>query len=622
MSHLPLSTEPTPLRQVVRRMGRLLRDTEGSSSLIERFDLLTQLLACKAEVDRGELPDCFADGHALRAGYAALVRRWPERFRGHTTLRASDPTLTQLAALIGPLPAGPDLGLVYEEVIRNTFDKGENQQFFTPRSIIELMVAFVRPYLRGRVCDPCCGTGGFLRGAARDGVELFGAEVDERLAWAAGLNLLLHGAPATVRHLPGPGSLGPGLADWAGTMDVILTNPPFGSDFSDPAHLSDFQLGRNHAHRRRGVLFVERCLELLRPGGVMACVLDDGVLNGAGNTDVRALIRARADVLAVVSLPEVTFMPYASVKTSILVLQRRIGPVLARPTFFAQASEVGRRTSGEALYRVEHNRLVADDDLPVVEQAWGRFCAGAPAVGSGRVLAFAATLPRRPTERLDLPFHHPARAQAQAALAGTPYPVLRVEQLCTVRSTSRDPDTELTDEEFPYYGLAHIEAHTGHVHPQILTGSALRSTVARVEAGDLLFARMRPELRKICRAPVAGYASAECLVLVPRADAVGQPLMRPDLLEVLFRSELVYGQVIHAVTGIGRPRLSRAAILAVRLPVPPPDVQDQLWARFSTQMADADTLDTDAAHLHARAAHARQSAIVALATALVGPAAS
>src|SRR5437763_9019389 len=108
----------------------------------------------------------------------------------------------------------------------------------------------------------------------------------------------MHGAcDFDVQHVPGAGSLGPQVRRYFGRVDAILTNPPFGSDLSDRDVLGGFELGKSRTSRRRGVLFVERCLDPLRPGGSLAIDLDDGVPNGPSNADARRLILERADPL-------------------------------------------------------------------------------------------------------------------------------------------------------------------------------------------------------------------------------------------------------------------------------------------------------------------------------------
>jgi hypothetical protein len=122
----------------------------------------------------------------------------------------------------------------------------------------------------------------------------------------------------------------------------------------------------------------------------------------------------------------------------------------------------------------------------------------------------------------------------------------------------------------------------------------LKSSVKRFAANDILFAKMRPELRKVCLVPAGideGYASAECLVLVPRYDeGTGEPLIIPELLAILLRSDLAYGQIVHLVSGIGRPRLSKAAVLNVRLPCPPATEQRRLLELYRRSEDASQTL--------------------------------
>ena len=142
------------------------------------------------------------------------------------------------------------------------------------------------------------------------------------------------------------------------------------------------------------------------------------------------------------------------------------------------------------------------------------------------------------------------------------------------------PSDDLLEEEITYIGLANIESGTGACSPVMVSGGSLKSSVKRFVAGDVLYAKMRPALRKACLVGndiPEGFTSAECLVLRPKADpCTGNPTMLPALLAILLRSDLVYGQVVHLVTGIGRPRVSPKAILDVQLPIPPLTEQRRL----------------------------------------------
>jgi protein-L-isoaspartate O-methyltransferase len=620
----------------VRQLNNALRDAEPGSNIIERFDELTKLLYCRqmaARLDprpegaklllsgRSLNEDAECAAKAVRSFYAQLVARneplFPERFR---ELRLSSTTIARcveaLASINLDMYSDDVKGLAYEETIKNTFDKGDNQQFFTPRHVVSFMCELLADEIKGRVCDPACGTGGFLLGALHQAaahnetLALAGFEIDERLAWATRMNLLMHGAKDfDVRCLPGGGSLDVGLSGVYGTIDVILTNPPFGSSVTAPDVLEQLELGRGRKSRRRGVLFVERCLDLLKPGGTVAIILDDGVLNGPVNKDVRELILRRSTVEAVVSVPETAFMPYASVKTSILVLRKHRPRDKRRPgtTFFARAEEVGRRQNGEPLVRAASGHVSElDSDLPQILTQWRmRHVAGANDGWSSpeaRWEVFESALPSLEARdfakhgyRLDLLFNHPSRVLVHKRLATSPYPVLTLNEIAEARRETVMPSTELGGELVPYVGLADIEAYTGRVAPETVDTGRLRSSTQRFRAGDILFSKMRPELRKVCLIPAEieeGIASSECIVLVPRRHD-GAWVMLPDLLAALLRTDLSYGQLIHTVTGIGRPRVSRATVLSLRFPVPPPAKQEEILRLYGRTTQAAEQLERE-----------------------------
>ena len=211
----PARLASNDLRRLVRALNRILRDFEGNSSLIERFDELTKIIYCKVHDERDVALESKKDAFRLRMGdtdasvaarirdlFLSLVERrpdlFPERF---SHLQLEDSTIGRLVEELSRFSlasVSEDLkGLLYEEIIRNTFDKGENQQFFTPRAIVEFMVEALDSALDSRICDPACGTGGFLlhvdkhlkrNGSALD-TTLLGFEIDERLSWVAGMNL-------------------------------------------------------------------------------------------------------------------------------------------------------------------------------------------------------------------------------------------------------------------------------------------------------------------------------------------------------------------------------------------------------------------------------------------------
>lgn len=324
---------------------------------------------------------------------------------------------------------GDDIkGLAFEKFLGTTF-RGELGQFFTPRPVVEFMVDLLNPQEKQLICDPASGSGGFLirafehvrtqivsdvqrqKDEERTRIEALGLSEEEeesqieaafsrlnhellpsgddnkpidtrvgRLAWkciygtdaepraarTAKMNMIMHGDGHGGIHYHD------GLLDingiFNGCFDLVLTNPPFGSNVgsdqkvggsdetrvpNDEAYLSRcrergygadweeshqrlleaasaktpildlFEIGKAKNNRPTELIFVERCLNLLKHGGRMGIVLPDGNLNNPSLAWLRRWAEGRAKLLAVVSLSEETFKSSnATVKASLVFLRK------------------------------------------------------------------------------------------------------------------------------------------------------------------------------------------------------------------------------------------------------------------------------------------------------------
>lgn len=313
-------------------------------------------------------------------------------------------------------------GIAFEQFLGRTF-RGELGQFFTPRTIVDFMVSVLDPQEGEYICDPCCGSGGFLirafeyvREHIENGVEvrkedvkkslftddysklpkkeqekidqkvidafckmnyeldinnpmgrlrslsfdcIYGTDANPRMARTAKMNMIMHGdGHGGVHHHDGLLNVN-GI--WEGRFDVILTNPPFGAridkelkiteadrftdiekikayekrygkenydnalkqvnDHIDQPILDLFQIGKFSGLTE--VLFIERCLNLLKPGGRMGIVLPEGVLNNTNLQKVRDFVESKAKILLIVSIPQDVFMAAgATVKPSLLFFKK------------------------------------------------------------------------------------------------------------------------------------------------------------------------------------------------------------------------------------------------------------------------------------------------------------
>jgi len=240
-------------------------------------------------------------------------------------------------------------GRAFETFLGEIF-RGKMGQYFTKREIVTFMVNMLDPDWNDWVVDPACGSGGFLLYAwdhvhkrlARDYAgdhdailrldwefshkHIFGAEINERIARIAMMDMVIHedGSSNIVRaDSLGPWSVFPQDKIAEGRFSICLTNPPFGAVVNHQADLSRFQLGRGRPSQKTEILFIERCLQLLKPSGKLGIVLPDGILTNSSLDYVRKCIEENARLLAVVSLPPHTFVPAgAGVKASLLFLQK------------------------------------------------------------------------------------------------------------------------------------------------------------------------------------------------------------------------------------------------------------------------------------------------------------
>ena len=311
-------------------------------------------------------------------------------------------------------------GIAFEKFLGKTF-RGELGQFFTPRTIVDFMVALLDPEEGEIICDPCCGSGGFLIKAfeyVREKIEndiqrvkdrikievfneeyengadgdraiidelvdqyfsvlnmeldtkedgrlkdlshncIFGTDANPRMARTAKMNMIMHGdGHGGVHHHDGLLNVN-GIFE--NRFDVILTNPPFGSrvekslkiteadKFTDEAKIKHYteRYGEEYVTALEQVngnvgksvlslydsgqlsgltevLFIERCLRLLKPGGRLGIVLPEGVLNNTQLQSVRELFEGMAKIVLITSIPQDVFMASgATVKPSLMFFKK------------------------------------------------------------------------------------------------------------------------------------------------------------------------------------------------------------------------------------------------------------------------------------------------------------
>jgi type I restriction enzyme M protein len=258
--------------------------------------------------------------------------------------RFTIPTPALLAKVVDmidkvPMEERDTKGDLYEYMLGKIASAGQNGQFRTPRHIIRLMVEMVAPSPDDVVCDPACGTAGYLVAVGeylrdnhpeifRDGKKrrhfheaLFhGFDFDNTMLRIGSMNMLLHGVEnpdITYRD-----SLSQDHAGEEEKYTLVLANPPFAGSLDYEGTAKDLlQIVKT---KKTELLFLALFLRLLKPGGRAAVIVPEGVLFGSSKAhkELRRLLVEDQKLDAVISLPSGVFKPYAGVSTAILLFTK------------------------------------------------------------------------------------------------------------------------------------------------------------------------------------------------------------------------------------------------------------------------------------------------------------
>lgn len=362
---------PGDWSSLAQRLDELLCAHSGEEPFEAGFALLAARLAQETlEPARPLLARATAKSARteLRRLLALARGRWPGALAelaepsldGAALLRCAE--VLRAASLLEQGMVGLDA--LFEALVQRAA-KGAKGQFFTPRYVIDEVVRMVAPAPRERVVDPACGSGGFLLHALAQepACEPWGYDTDPRACRVARLLLAAAGAPA--ERVLRADSLAPGALEAlppARRFDVVLSNPPFAGDVGE-AYSSGYALARG-GRVERDVLFLERCVSLLRPGGRLAVVLPHNKLAGEPWAYARRWLLERVRAVAVLSLGRRTFEPHTSQKTCVLLAQKRArvgAPSPSEEVLFFLSERDGKDARGRLLY--EPDGLTVAQDL-------------------------------------------------------------------------------------------------------------------------------------------------------------------------------------------------------------------------------------------------------------------
>jgi len=321
------------------------------------------------------------------------------------------------------------ISLASRDVIGDAFEaffgpslRGNKGQFFTPKNVVSTMIEILDPKPGEKFIDPACGIGGFLtvglthvnrkvnnrliNTTPLNTKPFFGVDKDCFLAKISRIYLAFLGVEDNQifceNSLESPSNWDKTTINFVSFnhFDIVCTNPPFGSKI----HIKSQEILRNYhlGHKWKKssykddefwtqekkiqekppqILFIERCLQLLKPGGRMGIVLPDGIFGNPSDRYVLQFLLKQVKLLAIISCSHLTFLPYTHTKTSLLFLEK------TRTTkdysfFMAIAENIGHDKNGKPLYKMDkagnilkgdNGDIIINDDFPEIIKRYQMF---------------------------------------------------------------------------------------------------------------------------------------------------------------------------------------------------------------------------------------------------------
>jgi type I restriction enzyme M protein len=453
------------------------------------------------------------------------------------------------------------IGDAYEYFLKNNLSSKQSLgQYFTPRPIVNIMVNLVAPTINDTIYDPFCGTGGLLAGACgyiKEQGESFtenmfvGKDISVSIR-AAKMNAILH-----WRDHSGMERVANTLADPVyGKYTVGLTNVPFARDLKNHPYDSLYENGL--ARKKTDVLSIFHLFQSLQKGGRMAAIVPEGFLCGAERAEARRFLTDNANLRLVVSLPHRTFSPYTDVKAALIYLENIRYPEQRDYFWYYEIPDCGSKAL-DTLKSININTASEEEML---------------SLGYTKI----------PFEQIRN--HHESwiGKHYSANTVPSPYPLVPLGKLVKFMATGFSYRlNQLSDEGIPFFTLNSIEKE---FLPNYQTKFLKYETQTHEKniclEGDILMAVKDKNLRSniLGRAAMVtkkGVFSSDLVKLEINA----KNLLTNEYLYYFFKNETYIQEIKKFSAGSIIKGISLSDIAAIKVPLPPLDVQKQAVKEFN-----------------------------------------
>lgn len=402
--------------------GYLAGNAVGTTRDEEFAKQLINMILCKLYDEKYTRPDDMVSFRAgiyesaqevskrIKERFEDAKKAYPDVLEASDKIELDDKSILYIVGELQPfclLNAERDVvGDAFEVFIHGAL-KGGQGQFFTPKNVVKTAIKILDPNIDDKIIDPACGSGGFLIEALKyvhnkidqQGLEFGWSEneiydvksrtINQNIRGIERDNFLSKVAKAYM-VIMGDGKSGIYCEDslekpsnWSdktqanislGQFDIVLTNPPFGSKIpvKGEKKLSQFNLGykwkkvgnswqKNTIKEQEApqILFIDRCLQLLKDGGKMGIVLPDGMLSNPTDGYIVQYLLNKAELIGIIDLPMSTFLPYTPTKTHLAFFKKVSNPRIDYTFFMSFAKTCGHDKRGKAV-NVDEISLIPD----------------------------------------------------------------------------------------------------------------------------------------------------------------------------------------------------------------------------------------------------------------------
>ncbi len=481
------------------------------------------------------------------------------------------------------------LGDAFEYLLSVLGSQGDAGQFRTPRHIIEFIVNVVAPQKHETILDPACGTAGFLISSykhilkantshrpgdlltpderARLAEHITGYDISPDMVRLSLVNLYLHGF--SNPHIEEYDTL---TSDekWNEHADVILANPPFMSPKGGIRPHKRFGVQSN----RSEVLFVDYIAEHLSPNGRAGIIVPEGVIfqSGTAYKQLREML-VKNYLVAVVSLPAGVFQPYSGVKTSVLIMDRKLAK--------ASDSILFVKIESDGFGLGAQRRATEANDLPTAAQhlkAWMESLRNQTLF----LPENSRTLNVVPKSKIAASGDYKFTADRYLASTSvaSKYELVTLKSVCEVNPGSINPAEAFPNQEINYIDISSVENETGCFNggTPIISNEAPSRARRKVTQNDVLLSTVRPNLKAFTllhSLPERTVVSTGFAVLRSKPNVV-----KPEFLISILRSPQSIDQMIGMMGKGAYPSINQADVESIRIPIPPLDVQQEIVAEI------------------------------------------